>query len=298
VPGASENMKIYRNVVAPGYFQLMHIPLVDGRDFNANDDEQAQRVMIVNQTFAKKFSPVGAIIGRKVYGWGKWFTVVGVARDSKYHYPNEAPLPYFYVPFQQVYRADMYLSFYVRTAGDPNQAIAMMRREVKAIDPDLTVFDSVPLADYMGASLYPQKIAASLLSVLGVLALLLAGLGLYSVMAYSVTQRTHEIGVRMALGAQTGDVLRLVIRRGMAMTTMGLLVGIGLALILSRSVSGTSIAGSATMGGGIAMLGSRATDPMIYLGAVLFLACIAVLASYIPARRATRVDPIIALRYE
>lgn len=294
-----ENMKIYRNVVAPGYFSLLRIPLVEGRDFTEhdNEDDKSPDVMIVSQTFQKKFLGTGTPIGRQVHGWGRWFTVVGVAKDSKYHSLTESPLPYFYVPFRQVYREDMNLAFYVRTAGDPDQAIAMMRRDVREIDPNVTIFGAGPLSEYIGASWFAQKTAASLLSVLGALALLLAALGLYSVMAYSVSQRTHEIGVRMALGAQQRDVLTLVLRRGMALTVAGLLVGAGLALGLTRWIPIMS-ANSSILGGGGTLLGGSVTNPLIYLAAAVFLSAIAALASYIPAHRATNVDPIVALRYE
>jgi len=297
VPGRSENMKIFRNVVSPGYFKLMRIPLLEGRDFTEQDDKKSTPVMIVNQTFVHRFLGDRNPIGRRVHGWGNWFTIVGEVKDSKYHYLTEGPTPYFYVPFRQVYRADMSLGFYVRTAGDPNDAVATMRREVRAIDPNVAVFDAMPLSEFIAASLYAQKVAASLLSVLGILALVLAAVGLYSVMAYSVTQRTHELGVRMALGARPADVLGLVVRQGMFLTFAGLLVGVGLALAMARSVSSVSVAASA-MGSNSALLGGSATDPVIYLGAALFLSSIAALASYIPARRATKVDPMVALRYE
>jgi predicted permease len=297
VPGTSENMKIFRNVVSPGFFQLMRIPLLEGRDFTNQDELKSNPVMIVNQTFVNRFLGGGNAIGRRVHGWGEWFTVIGVVKDSKYHYLNESPLPYFYVAFRQIYRADMNMAFYVRTSGSLNDALTTVRREVRALDPNVTSFDASPLAEFIGASLFSQKIAASLLSVLGALSLLLAAVGLYSVMAYSVTQRTHEIGIRMALGARPADVLRLVVRRGMVMTLAGLLVGIALALALSRSIAGASVRGSA-MGVGASMLGTSTLDPSIYLGAALFLAAVAALACYVPARRATKVDPMVALRYE
>jgi predicted permease len=297
VPGLSENMKIFRNVVSPGYFKLMGIPLLEGRDFTEQDDVKSAPVMIVNQTFARRFFSDGNPIGRRVHGWGDWFTVVGEVKDSKYNYLTEGPTPYFYVPFRQVYRADMALGFYVRTAGDLNGAVATLRREVRGIDPNVAVFGAMPLSEFISASLYPQKIAASLLSVLGILSLVLAAVGLYSVMAYSVTQRTHELGVRMALGARPADVLGLVVRQGMSLTLAGLLVGVGLALAMARSVSSVNVAASA-MGSNSALLGGSATNPVIYLGAALFLSSIAALASYIPARRATKVDPMVALRYE
>jgi predicted permease len=296
-PGPAENMKIFRNVISPGYLPLMRIPLVDGRDFTEHDDEKSNPAMIVNQTFANRFFGGRNPVGRRVRGLGEWFTVVGVAQDSKYHYPGEAALPYFYVPFRQVYRADMQLAVYLRTAGDPKLALPLVREKVREIDPNVNVFDAVPLAEYIGASLYPQKIAASLLTVLGSLAVVLAAVGLYSVMSYSVVQRTHEIGIRMALGAQPDDVLRLVVRQGLTLASVGMLVGFALAVAVARSLSAISFAGSA-MGSGGRLLGVSATDPLIYLGAALFLAGVAALAAYIPARRAARVEPMEALRYE
>ncbi|HEY6305130.1 MAG TPA: FtsX-like permease family protein [Candidatus Angelobacter sp.] len=286
-------MKIDRNVVAPGYFSLMHILLAEGRDFNEHDDEsdKAPGVMIVSQAFRKHFLGTGEAIGREVHGWGLRFTVVGVAKDIKDRSLTETPQPYFYVPFRQVYREDMNLFFFVRTAGDPGQAIGPLRRNVREIDPNVAIFEAAPMVEHMAASWFAQKIAASMLSVLGVLALLLAAVGLYSVMSYSVTQRTHEIGVRMALGAQRSDVLALVLGRGMVLTATGLLVGAGLMLALTRTIPMMSDRAGT-------LLASVAADPLIYLAAAGFLAMIAALASYLPARRATKVDPMVALRYE
>ncbi|HTZ89905.1 MAG TPA: ABC transporter permease [Alloacidobacterium sp.] len=296
-PGPAENMKIFRNVISPGYLPLMRIPLVDGRDFTEHDDEKSNPVMIVNQAFVKRFFAGRNPIGRRIRGWGEWFTVVGVAHDSKYHYPGEAPLPYFYVPFRQVYRADMHLAYYVRTVGDPKSVLPLVRQRVREIDPNVTVFDAVPLTEYIGASLYPQKIAASFLTMLGSLAVVLAAVGLYSVMSYSVVQRTHEIGIRMALGARPEDVLRLVVRQGLILASVGLLVGLGLAIAVGRGLSAISFATSA-MGSGGKLLAVSAADPLLYGGAALFLTAVAALAAYIPARRAAKVEPIEALRYE
>lgn len=297
VPNPAENMKIFRNVVSPGYLSLMKIPTVDGRNFTEHDDQKSQLVMIVNQTFAKHFFGTANPIGRRVHGWGEWFTVVGVAQDSKYHSLAEASVPYFYVPFRQIYRADMNLAFYVRTRGNPENALAMVRQKVSEIDPNVSVFDAVPLTEYIGASLYPQKLAASLLGVMGILAVLLAAVGLYSVMAYSVVQRTQEIGVRMALGARPVDVLRLVVRQGLKLATIGLAAGVALALAASRGLASVSFSSSA-MGSGSKLLGDSATDPLIYAAAVLFLLIVAALAAFIPARRAASVEPMAALRCE
>jgi predicted permease len=297
-PAPGENMKIYRNVVAPGYFDVLQIPIVEGRDFTEHDDRDTTPVMIVSHSFAQKFFGGGNPLGRQVYGWGRWFTVVGVVKDAKYNNLSESAIPYFYVPFRQIYRADMNLSFYVKTRdGDPNSAIALIRREVRGIDPSIAVVNALPLGEYIGASLYPQRIAATLLAVLGGLSLLLAAVGLYSVMAYSVVQRTREIGIRMALGAQVGDVLQLILRRGMTLAVAGVGCGVLAALVVAPRLANVAVAGP-TMGGAGTLLKGNAMDPLIYGGSALFLCAIAALSSYLPARRATKVDPMVTLRYE
>jgi hypothetical protein len=135
VPGPNENMKIYRDLVSPGYFETMKIPLVDGRDFDLRDDATSLKVMIVNQEFVRRFLANRSVLGRKVHGWGQWFTVVGVAKDSKYHRVSESPQPYFYIPVRQIFRPEYGLTFDVRTSGSVNEAIAALRREATAIDP-------------------------------------------------------------------------------------------------------------------------------------------------------------------
>lgn len=285
VPGESENMKIYRSVVSPGYFRLMRIPLLEGRDFTQQDDEKAAPVLIVNHSFARRFLAGRNTLGQRVHGWGQWFTVVGVVKDSKYLNLTEAPRPYFYVAFQQVYRADMGLAVYIRTAGEPSAAAALVRREVRGIDPNVTVIDAMPLAQHVVQTLYAEKIAADLLSVLGTLALLLAAVGLYSVMAYAVTQRTHEIGIRMALGAERRDVLAMLLRRGAILTGIGVLIGLPAALALAKLLASL-------------LFGVGATDLLIFCVGTLALAGIAMLACYVPARRAMCMDPLAALRYE
>ena len=296
-PQPDENMNIFRNVISPGYLPLMRIPMVDGRNFTEQDNENGPLVMIVNQAFVRRFFSGRNPIGHRVNGWGRWFRIVGVAKDSKYHYLSETTPPYIYVPFRQVYREDMNLAFYVRTMGDPDGVLSMLRAQTRAIDPNVTVFDAAPLKEYIGASLYPQKVAASLMAIMSGLALLLAAVGLYSAMAYSVAQRTCEIGVRMALGAQPGRVLRMVIRQGLTLTAIGLVAGAALAFVMARMAASISSTNSA-MGATQKMLQSSAADPLIYLAAILFLSAVAALAAYFPARRAASVEPMEALRSE
>jgi predicted permease len=295
----NENMNIFRNVISPGYLPLMHIPIVEGRNFTEadNEDKNSPPVMIVNEAFVRRFFPGRDPIGHRIHGWGSWFRVVGVAKDSKYHYLGENTPPYFYVPFRQIYREDMNLAFYVRTRGEPDSVLSALRGQVRSLDPNVTVFDAAPLKEFIGASLFPQKIAASLMTVLGSIALLLAAVGLYSVMAYSVAQRTQEIGVRMAMGAQRGHVLRMIIGQGLALAAGGLIVGTFLAIGLGRVIASVSVTNSA-MGSSQKLLGSGADTPLIYLAAAGFLCAVATLASWLPARRAAAIDPMCALRTE
>ena len=296
-PQPGENMKVFRNVISPGYLPLMHIPVVEGRNFTEQDNENAPSVMIVSQAFARRYFAGRDPVGKQVHGWGEWIRVVGVARDSKYHYLGEGATPYFYVPFRQKFRADMNLAFYVRTLGDPETLLSTLRAQVHELDPNVTVYDAVPLKEFIGASLFPQEITASFMTLLGTIALLLAALGLYSVMAYSVAQRTQEIGVRMALGAQRSHVMVMVVRRGLALTVLGLVAGSALAFALARAAASVSFTNSA-MGTSENLLGGSGTDPLIYLAAAVFLCAVAVLAALVPARRAASIDPMQALRTE
>jgi predicted permease len=279
----SENMKVYRNMVGPGYFDVMNIPMVSGRDFTLQDGPQSQNVMIISREFVRRFLPLGDPIGRRVRGWGKWFTVVGVVNDIKIHQVNEGAAPFFYIPIGQEFRPEYGLTFHVRTAGSMQDAISAVRHEAAAIDPNLTMFDAQPMTEYVAGSLFGQKVAASILSVLGVLGLILAALGLYSVMSYSVAQRTSEIGIRVALGAKPSDVIALVVRQGMGFAVPGLLVGTLLALSLTRMAS--------------AMFESlQPADPLVYTAAVLFTLVVALASVAVPSWRALRVEPMVALR--
>jgi predicted permease len=284
VPAPEQSMAINRYLVAPGYFGLLRIPLLSGRDFAESDDAQAAPVLIVSETFARRFFHGSNPVGRKIRCWGKWRTVVGLAKDAKYFDVAEAPRPHFYAPMRQAYGGqDVY--FYAKTAGDPIQAIPTLRREVAGVDPNAGAFFPMPLSAWTEVTLLPQKVAASMLGALGLISLVLAAVGLYSVMAYAVSQRTHEIGIRMALGAQPRDVLGMVVRQGMTLTLAGLAAGIAGALAGARLVASLLVHVSAA-------------DPATFAAVALFLGSVALAASYVPARRATRVDPIASLRCE
>ena len=285
VPGPNENMKIYRDLVSPGFFESMKIPLVEGRDFDWHDDPTTQRVMIVNQEFVRRFLPNRNAIGHKVHGWGEWFTIVGVAKDSKYHRVTENPQPYFYISIRQIFRPEYGLTFHVRTSGSVSEAIASMRRESAGIDPAITIFDAQSMTEYISASLFGAKIAADMLSLLSGIGLLLAAMGLYGVMAYSVAQRTREFGVRVAMGARRRDILSLILKESVRLTLFGTAVGLILAAVSTRVVANQIYSVSPL-------------DPLTFCGVGLVLIAVAFAASYVPAHRAAKVDPMVALRYE
>lgn len=284
LPAPGENMNIHRSLVPPGYFDLFGIPLLEGRDFTDADDAKSPRVMIVNRTFAGRYFGGHSAIGRKVNIDGRQYSIAGVVADAKYHSPTEAALPYFFIPFAQLFAPGLNFSFFVET-GDPSLAAAALRREAKALNPDAAVYGVVPLEEAISSALYPQKVAASLLSVLGAMSLFLAAIGLFGVMSYAVSQRTQEMGIRMALGARPADVLGMVVRHGFGMVAPGLLLGAALAAYLSRWAQPL-------------LVGVRPGEPVIYAGALLFLAAIAAIACLAPAVRVARIDPISVLRQD
>ena len=284
VPAPAENMTLGRTLVAPGYFGLLRIPLLEGRDFTERDDANAAPVMIVNEPFARRFFAGQNSVGRKIHGFGKWFTIVGVVKGSKYYTLTEPARSFFFVPIGQLTPPND-IAFYIRTSGDPAAALPALRREATNIDPNAGTFEAMPLLEFIGAPLFPQRFAASLLSALGAMSLLLAAVGMYSVMAYAVSQRTHEIGIRLAVGATPRDVLAMVVRKSFVLVGVGLVGGVAAALVLTRLVSSM-------------LTNVSATDPLIYVAASLFLVVVALLASYLPARRASRVDPLVALRHQ
>jgi len=286
VPAPSENMKIYRNLVTPGYLDLMRIPLRAGRDFTLRDDRQAPLAVIINESFAKRFFAGRDPLNRLVRGWGRDMKVVGVAADSKYSSLQEGAKPYMYVPLAQFYHADTGLALQVRAAsGDVRALLPAVRGEIQALDS--TVLSSVimPLTDYMSTSYIVQQTGAMVLSTMGGVALVLAVLGLFSVMAYSVAQRTAEIGIRLALGAPPLQILRMVVAQGMKLAGVGVLAGVLAALGVGRMLGGV-------------LYGVLPVDIPSLFGASALLLAVTLAAAYLPGRRAAAVDPLVALRHE
>ena len=271
------------NAVGDGYFETLGIPILRGRAVTRADTLLTPRVVVVNETMAQKFWPGQDALGKrfKFFGDADYSTVVGVAKDSKYNAIAEAPIPFIYEAFRQRYASAATL--HLRTAGDAGRLAGAVRHEVQKIDPAVPVFNPVTLEQQVSASLQPQQMNVVLLGFFGGLALLLAAIGLYGVTSYSVSQRTREIGVRMALGADPRHVLRLVLGHGM------LLVGLGIAVGLTVAVAGAGVLSAL-------VVGVDPRDPMTLAGTAAVLAVVALLANYLPARRATRIDPLIALR--
>ena len=286
----SAHLMASKLVVSPGYFRALGIPLLQGRSFDDHDSAQAQPVAIVSDSVARRFWPKGDAPGKRIsLGWqgSPWYSVVGVARDVRQMGPQkEAPLS-IYVPYSQAPR-DFFLSFMTivaRTDSDPLSMANTLRRAVQTVDPDIPLFNVASMEQLVYKSVASPRFNALLLACFAALALTLAVVGIYGVMSYSVAQRTHEIGIRMALGAQREDVLKLVVSQGLRLTLIGVVTGILGALGVTRFLSSL-------------LYSVKPSDPLTFVVVSLGLVGVALLASYVPARRATKVDPLVALRYE
>jgi predicted permease len=283
VPAPDEELANERVIVGDGYFETMGIPIMQGRAITAEDRADGQRVAVVNEAFARRYFPGQDPIGRRVDQGQGWANIVGVVQDGKYRDLNESPAPLVYYSLRQWYAASFTL--HVRTTGSPRALVETLRGTFAATNADLPFLDPRTMTEHMAAATFRQFFGASMLSGFGALALLLVGIGLYGVISYAVTQRTRELAIRMALGAESQDVMRLVLKQGLRLTLVGLVIGSGLAFIAGRLLQSQ-------------FLGASANDPLPFVGVIVLLVAVALVACFIPARRATKVDPLVALRYE
>jgi predicted permease len=280
-PPPEEQPTVEYNEVAPEYFVTMGIPLVSGREFTRADDEKAALVAVVNETMARRYWRGKDPIGERVQVKGRWMRVVGVAKDSKYQSVRETPKPFFYVPWRQNFSVGGGL--YVRTPLNPETMATALAREVHALDGNLAPYEMITMQEQVDRSTSPQKVAVTLVGVLGGLALLLAAIGLYGVMSYAVSQSARELGLRMALGAEASNVWRLVMSRGLGLVAGGVVLGAAVALGLTR-----------LMGNLLYKVSPR--DPLAFGAAFAVMTIAALAACFLPALRATRTDPARALR--
>jgi predicted permease len=272
------------NSVSPKYFETLRIPLLLGRSFTARDTESAPKVVIVNQTLARRFFGDQNPLGRRLaIGGTNNIAIAGVVRDGKYKDVREKTPELVYLPFEQ--HLEGWMNLTVRTVGDPAKVIAATRREVQSVDANVPVYNVRTLEAQLDESLSQERLVATLSSWFGAFALLLAAIGLYGVLAYSVTRRINEIGLRMALGAERGGIIWMVLREALLLVSIGVAIGIPLAVVLARSVASM-------------LYGLEPTDSLTISVAAGILFVVAAFASYLPARRAARVDPMVALRYE
>jgi len=286
-PRTNEEMRINNMQVYPNSFAVLGIPFVAGRDFGPGDSGEGKYVAVINESMASRFFGGGNPIGRSISYQSDTYKmeIVGVVKDVKYKSLREPGRPMFYLPFAQAQTGRGQMTLIVRTAGDPAPVAVAVQREVRTLDPTLPMFEAETLVSHMDASLVQERLVATLLSVFGFLALLMACIGLYGVMAYEVARRTHEIGIRMALGTSTQGVLWLVLGETLRLAGVGILIGLGAAL-------------AATWWMESLFFGIQSYDPQAIGLAVFVLLAVAAAAGYLPARRASLINPMTALRHE
>jgi len=279
--------------VSANYLQTMNIPLRHGRFFDQNDNEQSVPVAIVNETMARQHWPGENALGRR-FKLGDpndkeapWRQIVGIVADIRQMGLDEPVKAEMYFPYQQVNDQPWYTprDLVIRTSGDTSSLVGAVRQIIREVDPDQPVSNVATMAELLGTEASQRRMGMIMLVAFAVLALLLASIGIYGVLAYFVTQHTSEIGLRMALGATRTNILFLVLRKGMGLTLLGVVIGVAVALAATRLMSSL-------------LFGVKAADPLTFTAVPLLLAAVALLACYLPARRATKVDPLVALRYE
>ncbi len=285
VPQSNESMETQENVITPNYFHTMQIPIVKGRDFTPQDAKSSQRVVIVSEAFVNRYWPRQEALGKQVNSdlTHEWFTVVGVARDTKVKSLNEKATPFLYLPLYQVYRPQMIVQ--ARVAGDALAFGKTLETTIHQLNADVSVYDVDMVDRSEDFTFFGQRVAGTFVGAFGVLALILATVGIYGVTAYTTRQRTHEIGIRMALGASKEDILRLVLVHGLKL----MLAGVGLGLVLAFGLTRFLVS---------LLLGVTSTDALTFSSVAILLCGVALFACFMPARRAMRVDPMVALRHE
>jgi putative ABC transport system permease protein len=277
--------------VSPDYFPLLRTPLLRGRAFTEADDSKGQRVALANETLARKYWPGGDAVGQHIQFTGvgprspntSWITIVGVVGDIKSDGMDVVTGPRIYLPVNQ--SPSYGIVVYLRTNADPGALGDIVRREVQSVDPSIPVFGVRTMDELVAKYLAQRKFALELLGVFAGVALLLASIGIYGVMAYTFSRRTNEIGIRMAMGAQRGDIFKIAVAEGALIVAFGLSAGLASSLVLTRFLQ--------TM-----LFGVNPTDPFTFAAISGLLAAVAMAACFVPARRATRVDPLVALRHE
>jgi predicted permease len=282
-PQPNEPLTADYNEVSPDYFATLGIPLISGREFTRADDENAPRVAIVNQTMVARYWRGQNPIGQRLQVKGNWVQVVGVVKDSRYYSMDETARPFFYVPLRQYFAIEP--DIHIRTTQPLQTIQTALIGEVRALDPNLALSEMITLQEQVDRSTSQQLVAVALVALFGALALLLASIGLYGVMSYTVSQSTRELGLRMALGAGTSNVLRLVLFRGLLLTTTGIIIGVALALLLTRLL-------------GTLLYRVSPRDPLAFAVAFAVMTLASTAACFLPAWRATRTDPMRALRAE
>jgi predicted permease len=275
-----------RSIVTPEYFHLLGMTLLRGRLFNESDDDKSPAVAVINEAFARTYWPNENPAGKHLKlnpASSSWITVVGVIADARTESLAEATVPEIYLSSYQ--RRPKDLAIFLRGRLDIAAIPVQLREQVQSVDPELPVFGAQMLSKMVSESLSERRFSMEIVGLFAVTALLLAGLGIYGVISYIVSERTHEIGIRLALGAQRQNILRMILRQGLGLAIAGAAVGLVCALIVSHLMAGL-------------LYGVRPTDPLTFGGVTFLLIGVALLACYIPARRAIRVDPLVALRYE
>jgi predicted permease len=283
VPRPNESMDMDFDQVSPNYLHTMQIPLVAGREFALSDTDKSQAVAVVNQEFARRCWPKADALGKRLRAFGKWFTVVGVAHNSDTEGLHQKPKPFVYLPLFQAY--DSRVAIHARVAGNPLEYAGAVETSLHELDADLPLFDLMTLDSRIQLNTTSSRIGGVFVGAFGILALILAAVGVYGVLAYTAGQRTRELGIRIALGAEPRDVFGLVLRQGAILAFLGIGIGLAASFALTRALSKL-------------LFGVSATDPLTFAAVAVLLLLVALLACYLPARRAMRTDPLVALRYQ